>query len=169
GDSAVRFLHVRSRQQAPVPLLLLHGFSGSLAEFASVMEPLTASGINVVCPELSDLSWGDAPVSSRSVAKACSELMRRLGYSRYAVHGSDLGSSLALELAALPGSRVAAVHVTELLAYPETPRELNELSCTEKSQLARLTELHDELAFQLPQTPIEALAFALTRLEQVPR
>jgi len=168
GEKVVRFLHLRSHQQAPVPLLLLHGFSGSLAEFASLAEPLAASGVDVVCPQLSDFSWGDAPVSSRSVAEACSALMRRLGYHRYTVHGSDLGAGLALELAALPGAHVAAVHVTELPAYPETEGELRELSRAEKSRLARLTELHDELAFQLPQTPVEALAFALSRLEQVP-
>ncbi|WP_204984816.1 alpha/beta fold hydrolase, partial [Escherichia coli] len=99
---------------------------------------------------------------------ACAELMARLGYTRYLVHGSDLGANIALELAALDSAHVAGAHVTTLPTYPsESAEALASLSRAEKSQLARLTELHDELWLNLPESPLEQLAFALSRIDDV--
>jgi epoxide hydrolase len=98
---------------------------------------------------------------------ACAALMRHLGYTRYAVHGSDLGASAALALAAADGAHVAALHVSHVPAYPGSdPFDLASLTTGEKSRLARLTELHEQLQFQLPETLVEELAFALSRLDE---
>lgn len=151
------FIHLPSSDRTGLPLLLLHGYGGSQREFASLAEPLATSGCHVVCPTL-------AFSSPASAAAACSELMQRLGYRRYAAHGSDLGANVALELAAMDQERVLALHVTALPAYPS---EQDELTPQEKSQLARLSELHQELQFQLPESPLEDLAFALSRLDSL--
>lgn len=155
----LNFVHLPSGADNALPLLLLHGYSGSQFEFDSIAESIASSGCHVVCPTLTFPSPAVA-------ASACSDLMQRLGYARYAVHGSDLGANIALELAALSTDRVAALHVTTLLTYPN---EQDTLTQQEKSQLARLTELKDELRFQLPESPIEDLAFSLSRLDDQAR
>lgn len=162
----LRFVHGRSRLPAPLPLLMLHGFSGSPLELGALAPLLADRGIDVVCPALP--GFGSSCASASDFARACAVLMRALGYERYAVHGSDLGARLALELAAVDRARVAAAHVTHVAAYPsEAPSELAALTAGEKAQLARLTELHEELCFLLPRTPVEELAFALSRLDGV--
>jgi epoxide hydrolase len=150
------FVHARaSAANDAAPLLLLHGFSGSLAEFQHVVEPLTTSGLHVVCPELSSFA------SVEAAAASCASLMARLGYERYLIHGSDLGAAVARQLAAQDAERVLALHVTSLPAYPSGDEAL---TSAEKSQLARCTELYDELWHALPESPLEELAFAATRL-----
>jgi hypothetical protein len=92
--------------------------------------------------------------------------MHGLGYARYAVHGDDLGASLALQLAASDRAHVAALHVSHVPAYPtQAPSDLASLTSEEKSRLARLTELHEQLQHLLPETPVEELAFAVSRLD----
>jgi pimeloyl-ACP methyl ester carboxylesterase len=170
------FVHGRSADRGALPLLLLHGYSGSVAEMAGVVEPLVNPGahgasatdsFHVVCPALPAFGLSDGVLDVHAMAESCAALMQRLGYPRYLVHGSDLGANLALALAELDDSHVAGLHVTALPAYPpEIPEEMAHLTGVEKSQLALLSQVRDELAFGLPESPIEALAFALARLEE---
>jgi pimeloyl-ACP methyl ester carboxylesterase len=165
AGARLSFVHARSRDPVAMPLLLLHGYLGTPAEFQHLLEPLGSASVgriafHAVCPVLTDASH------PRAAAEACAGLMQRLGYERYAVHGSDLGANIALELAALDRGHVAGLHVTALPAYPASePDELGSLTQHEKSQLSRLTELAEELQFALPSSPIEELAFALARFE----
>jgi epoxide hydrolase len=169
------FAHARSPETFAVPLLLLHGYSGSLAEVAQVGVQLASprtyaasasDAFHVVCPALPGFGLSDPAPNAHAIAEGCAALMQRLGYSRYVVHGSDLGANLALTLAAVDGEHVAGLHVTALPSYPtEALDEVASLTRHEKSQLALLTELRDELSFQLPESPLEQLAFALARLE----
>lgn len=164
GGETIRFWHVRSSDSAALPLLVLHGFSASLAEFVSLACAARES-FHVVCPALDDIDG-----SCSSVAERCAELMRELGYTRYVVHGSDSGSAIALELAARAGAAVAGAHVTGVRAYPsEAAGELAALSSREKSQLAVLSELYERLQTELPETPLEGLAFALSQLDEPSR
>jgi microsomal epoxide hydrolase len=93
--------------------------------------------------------------------------MHALGYERYLVHGSDSGSAIALAVSACAGAAVAGVHVTGLRAYPsEAAGELAALSSREKAQLAALSELYERLETELPETPLEALAFGLAQWDE---
>ena len=175
GDSRLVFAERRSSESFAVPLLLLHAYSGSLGEFRSIVPALVeprahgaspADAFHAVCPSLPGFGLSPAAPNARAVAESLAKLMEHLGYSRYVVHGSDLGAALALELAALDGAHVAGVHVTSLVAYPgEDPFQLFALSQHEKSQFARLCELREQLVFQLPESPLEALGFALSQLD----
>jgi pimeloyl-ACP methyl ester carboxylesterase len=171
GESqTLDFVHVRARTPTALPLLLLHGYSGSAAELGSIAATLAAPvaegapALHVVCPSL------DARDTSRAqLAAVCAELMCSLGYSRYLVHGSDLGAGVALELAASEPAAVAGVQVTSVAAYPdEGSGALARLSRAEKSQLAALCELNERLGSELPETPLEELAFALSQLLDSP-
>ena len=175
NGAAWTVVHARSREALAVPLLLLHGYSGAASEMAGIVAPLSdprghgaaaSDAFHVVCPSLPSYDLGEKALGLPELAEGCASLMRLLGYTRYLVHGSDSGANLALALAELDGGHVAGLHVTALPAYPnETPEELGSLTRSEKSQLALLTQHRDELAYALPQSPIEELAFALARLE----
>jgi epoxide hydrolase len=169
AEQQLAFVHARATAPAAVPILLLHGYTGSLAELGTLAGALCEAGCDVVCPALPGFGFSSGAPCATSIAEACGALMSRLGYARYAVHGSDLGAGLALRLAAVDGEHVAALHVSQLPAYPsQDPSDLASLTTAEKSRLARLTELHEQLQFQLPETPIQELAFALSRLELPP-
>jgi pimeloyl-ACP methyl ester carboxylesterase len=162
----VRFVHARSPHAGAVPLLLLHGFSGSLVELGALTPALNDAGYDVVSPALPGFG-GSSSASAPAFMDACAAVMRGLGYSRYALHGSDLGAEVALHLAASEPASVAALHVSHVPAYPgPDPFDFATLTPEEKSRLARLTELHEQLRFQLPETPVEELAFALSRLDE---
>jgi len=165
-DDLARFVHARSNAEAALPLLLLHGYSASLAEFQDQIPALTAGAggqaFHVVCPSLPGFGLSSGAPSPEAAARLCATLMARLGYTRYLVHGSDLGARVALELAALDAARVAAVHVTSLPARPDS---LAALTPAEKSRLLRLAELEQELDGGLPETPIAELGYALSRAD----
>lgn len=175
---ALSFVQLCSSERFALPLLLLHGYSGSPVEFQQLLGPLTEplehagasrDAFHVVCPALPGFGLSSGPTSARQTAHACAALMQAFGYSRYAVHGSDLGASVALELAALDSEHVAGLHVTSLPAYPgDAPADLATLTSLEKSQLACASERREQLEFLLPESPIQALAFALAQLSDSP-
>jgi epoxide hydrolase len=175
--SDLLFSHVRSSQPGAIPLLLLHGGFGSLAELEALIGPLSdpvryggrpGDAFHIVCPALPGfgLSSACADTNLDGIATSCAELMRALGYRRYLTHGSDVGAAVARQLAARDSAHVAGVHVTSCPAFPEPDvLELAALTITEKSQLALLTELEAAAAWQLPGSPIELLALASTQLQ----
>lgn len=173
--SELCFVHHRAKDARALPLLLLHGSWGSLTELAGLVRltdgeacSATSDAFHLVCPALPSFGVTPAgpPASARELAGACVRLMASLGYERYVVHGSDIGASIAAEVAALEPERVAALHVTALHAYPsEAADDAGSLSSAEKSQLALLTFEHQELRHHGPESPIEDLATALAQLE----
>jgi microsomal epoxide hydrolase len=118
-------LDVRSPEPGAVPLVLLHGWPGSVVEFLDVLGPLTdpaahggdpADAVHVVVPSLPGYGFSgptpDGGWTTQRMAGAVAELLRRLGHSRYVAHGGDWGSAVARDLAVLDGRHVAGVHVT---------------------------------------------------------
>ncbi|WP_214405783.1 epoxide hydrolase family protein [Pseudonocardia lacus] len=115
----IHFLHVRSDRPDATPLLITHGFPSSVAEFLHLIGPLVdpAEGpaFHVVAPSLPGYAFS-TPLASTGwtmgrTARAWVELMRRLGYQRYGVHGGDIGGGVSGLVAALDGSHVTGVHV----------------------------------------------------------
>ncbi|MFI6869089.1 epoxide hydrolase family protein [Nocardia sp. NPDC050406] len=116
----IHFLHIRSRQPDAVPLLLLHGWPGSVVEFLKIIEPLTDPGgpgpiFDLVIPSHPNFGFsGPAPDSgwdSTRTARAYVELMHRLGYPRYAVQGGDYGAFIGPDIGRIAPDRVIGVHV----------------------------------------------------------
>lgn len=115
----IHFLHVGSGQPGAKPLLITHGFPSSVAEFMFLIEPLVnpAAGqaFHVVAPSLPGYAFS-TPLSAAGwamgrTARAWAELMRRLGYHRYGVHGGDVGAGVSGVVAGLYGDHVIGVHV----------------------------------------------------------
>jgi pimeloyl-ACP methyl ester carboxylesterase len=116
----IHFLHVRSARPDAKPLILTHGFPSSVAEFDRLIEPLVNPGsgvqaFHVVAPSLPGYAFS-TPLSSDGwtmgrTARAWAELMHRLGYERYGVHGGDIGGGVSGMVAGLDGEHVIGVHV----------------------------------------------------------
>src|SRR3954452_15779452 len=127
----VHFVHVRSRHQDATPLLLLHTYPGSFAEFLDMIGPLTdpeayggraEDAFHVVVPSMPGFGFStplvDAGWTMARVARTYDQLMRRLGYSSYRTHGSDGGAMVSRELAILDPDGFLGAHVLQLFSFP---------------------------------------------------
>jgi pimeloyl-ACP methyl ester carboxylesterase len=115
----IHFLHVKSEHAGAKPLLITHGFPSSVAEFLHLIAPLTnpAAGqaFHVIAPSLPGYAFS-TPLSATGwtmsrTARTWAELMRRLGYQRYGVHGGDIGAGVSGVVAGLDAAHVLGVHV----------------------------------------------------------
>jgi pimeloyl-ACP methyl ester carboxylesterase len=115
----IHFLHVRSDRPDAKPLLITHGYPSSVAEFLDLIEPLVSpaggQAFHVVVPSLPGFAFS-TPLSSTGwamgrTARAWAELMRRLGYERYGVHGGDIGAGVSGMVAGLDSDHVIGMHV----------------------------------------------------------
>ena len=121
----IHFIHQRSGRPGALPLLLVHGWPGSVVEFLDVVGPLTAPGdpadaFDVVIPSLPGYGFSGPTAQPgwhpRRIASAFGQLMGSLGYDRYGVQGGDWGSIVVANLADLEPHRVAGLHVNFLTA-----------------------------------------------------
>ena len=166
------FLHVRSPEPGAFPLILTHGWPGSIIEFLDVIAPLTdpqshggdsSEAFHVVIPSLPGYGFS-GPTRERGwnnvrIAGAWAELMARLGYERYGAVGNDAGSMISPELGRIDPEHVVGVHVTQLFSFPSgDPAEMNDLGPDEQSQLRVLQWFYENkfsfnvLMAQQPQT-----------------
>ena len=115
----IHFLHVRSGRPGAKPLLITHGFPSSIAEFLHLIEPLASpaagQAFHVIAPSLPGYAFS-TPLRATGwtmgrTARAWIELMRRLGYERYGVHGGDVGAGVSGIVAGLDSEHVIGVHV----------------------------------------------------------
>ncbi|HEY1967521.1 MAG TPA: epoxide hydrolase [Pseudonocardia sp.] len=125
--ATVHFLHARSASPDAVPLILTHGWPGSIVEYLDLIGPLTdpaahgadpTDAFHVVVPSIPGFGLSgptrETGWTVHRVARAWAELMRRLGYSRYLAHGNDWGAAITRELGLVDPSHVAALHVLQL-------------------------------------------------------
>ncbi len=171
----IHFLHVRSARPDALPVILTHGWPGSVLEYLDVIEGLTAPesledpAFHVVLPSLPGFGFSgptrSAGWGTMRTARAWAELMDRLGYERFGAIGNDGGSMISPEIGRVAGDRVVGVHVTQLFSFPSgDPAEFEGLSEADLAALAHLQWFHDnKMAFntlcsQQPQT----LAYALS-------
>jgi pimeloyl-ACP methyl ester carboxylesterase len=174
----VHFLHVRSPEPDALPMLLTHGWPGSVAEFLDVIGPLTdprahggdaADAFHLVIPSIPGYGFS-GPIRETGwnfsrIANAWAELMKRLGYERYAAQGGDIGALISLPLAAMHPERVVGVHVNMLVTPPDgDPSELADLSETDQARLGRMAHFVAELSgyMKLQSTRPQTLSYGLT-------
>ena len=151
----VHFLHVRSPQPGATPLVMTHGWPGSVVEFAKVIGPLTdpvahggsaADAFHVVCPSLPGYGFSDRPAQSgwtvERVARAWVELMARLGYHRFAAQGHDWGTSVSTSIAQQAPERIIGLHLMPPLVAPD-PATFGDLTADEQAALDALASSAD--------------------------
>jgi epoxide hydrolase len=146
----IHLLHVRSRHTDALPLIITHGWPGSIIEFLKVIGPLTeptahggsaADAFHIVCPSLPGYGFSDKPTrlgwGVERIAAAWTVLMARLGYERYGAQGSDWGTSVSASLGQQDAAHVAGIHLTPPLAPPD-PATFHDLTERERAALASL-------------------------------
>jgi pimeloyl-ACP methyl ester carboxylesterase len=136
----IHFVHVRSEEQDAIPLVMTHGWPGSIVEFLKVVEPLRED-FHLVIPSLPGYGFSDKPEAPgwgvERIADAWAELMARLGYERYGAQGSDWGTSVSSLIGQRDREHVLGIHLIPPLAPPD-PATLDDLTDAERAALADL-------------------------------
>lgn len=181
GGQKIHFLHVESPEPQATPLLLIHGWPGSVVEFLHVIGPLSdprahgldpATAFDLVIPSLPGFGFS-GPVTepgwgSRRIASAFAKLMSRLGYQRYGAQGGDFGAFVAPDLGRVDPDHVTGVHVNAatmgFIPFGDIPDdEQATLTVAEKERLQRRRNfLADGNGyFQIQSTRPQTLSYAL--------
>jgi pimeloyl-ACP methyl ester carboxylesterase len=144
----IHFLHVRSKHDNATPLIMTHGWPGSIVEFQKVIEPLTdptahggteADAFHLVLPTLPGYGFSGKPTSPgwnlQKIARAWNELMLRLGYDRYVAQGGDWGSAVTAEIGTQNLGNCIGIHLNMANAGPGKD-DLADLSEIENKAIA---------------------------------
>jgi microsomal epoxide hydrolase len=174
----VHFLHVRSSEPDALPLIITHGWPGSVVEFLKVIGPLAdprahggdaADAFHLVIPSIPGFGFSgpthETGWNVGRIARAWAELMQRLGYNRYGAQGGDWGSGISRELGRITPNRVVGVHLNMLLTFPSgDPADLANLTEDEQARLGELTRYDRELSgyARIQSTRPQTLAYGLT-------
>lgn len=173
----IHFLHVRSQHADATPLLLAHTYPGSVLDFLDMIEPLVdpeahggraEDAFHLVIPSMPGFGWStpvaDTGWTMKRVAAAYDELMRRLGYDAYGVHGSDGGAMVGRELAVLDPEGFRGAHVLHLFSFPSgDPAEFEgfgpkEFAALEHMQWFQSVGGYNQMNGTRPQTVAAGLA-----------
>jgi epoxide hydrolase len=151
----IHFLHVRSPEPDALPLVLTHGWPGSVVEFLDVIAPLAdprahggdpADAFHVVCPSLPGYGFSDKPTETgwgiERIANAWAELMGRLGYSRYGAQGGDWGSAVTTAIGVQDSTRCAGIHLNLIAAAPD-PATFDDMTDKERAAIAAFKHYQD--------------------------
>lgn len=130
-DLDIHFLHIRSPHAQARPLILTHGWPGSILEFTKVIGPLTqpteyggapSDAFHLVIPSIPGFGFSQKPQTPgwtiEHIAEAWAELMRRLGYTHYFAQGGDWGSAISVALGRADRAHCAGVHVNFVIVPP---------------------------------------------------
>jgi epoxide hydrolase len=186
----IHFLHVRSAEPGALPLVLTHGWPGSVAEFLEVLGPLTdpaayggdpRDAFHVVAPSVPGHGFS-VPLTPgwdhTRIARAWAELMRRLGYERYGAQGGDTGSVVSPLVGQVDPAHVVGVHINGGLAFPTLePGDREALNDVERERLAAAERLRavgtgyaelqgtrpQTVSFALSDSPVGQLAWVLEK------
>ena len=174
-DQNVHFLHVRSPEPRALPLLITHGWPGSIAEFLDIIGPLAdpaahggdpADAFHVIAPSIPGFGFSgpthETGWNTVRVARAWAELMSRLGYERYGAQGGDTGALVSPELGRIDPEHLAGIHVNNLLTFPSG--QLDDLSDADQGRLKLMERWQNEMAgyASIQSTRPQTLAYALT-------
>jgi pimeloyl-ACP methyl ester carboxylesterase len=178
----IHFMHMRSPEPDALPLILTHGWPGSIVEFLGVIGPLSdprgsgaspADAFDLVIPSIPGYGFSgpthETGWTAARVGKTWAELMRRLGYTRYGAQGGDWGAFIAPEIGRADPEHVVGVHVNAATMgfIPFGPVAADELATFSDAERARLQRLNHFLTdengyFQIQATRPQTLAYGLT-------
>ena len=149
----IYFIHVRSKHENALPIILTHGWPGSIIEFLQVIGPLTdptAHGgkadeaFHVVIPSLPGFGFSDKPTEAGwrlpRIANAWAAVMARLGYSRYVAQGGDWGAGVTSWMAKQREPGLAAIHLNLPILFPPPPPPPGGYTAAEQGAVAQLVK-----------------------------
>ncbi len=154
-DIDIHFIHRRSPHENALPLIISHGWPGSVAEFHKVIDALadpTAHGgkaedaFHVVAPSLPGYGFSGKPTSPgtsvEKIGRMWGQLMARLGYQRYVAQGGDWGSVITQSMGQTETQHCAGIHITLPIVTPD-PDTMDNLTEQEQSALEAMTFYND--------------------------
>jgi pimeloyl-ACP methyl ester carboxylesterase len=120
----IHFIHVRSKHENPLPLIVTHGWPGSVIEQLGIIDPLTnptahgasaADAFDLVIPSMPGYGFSGKPTTTGwdpdHIARAWAQLMKRLGYTRYVAQGGDWGAPISTAMARQAPAGLLGIHV----------------------------------------------------------
>lgn len=172
----LHLIHARSPVKDALPLVLTHGWPGSVFEFHKVIGPLTdpaahggdeADAFHVVCPSLPGYGWAGPDVQPgwdiRRTAQAEAAIMAGLGYRRYVAQGGDWGALASAHLPILDPEHVAGIHLSQVIALPPRASADSDDPADEAARQALTRFIRDGSGYSAIQsTRPQTLAYALT-------
>ena len=171
----IHFLHVRSPHAEAMPLLMTHGWPGSVLEFMKVIGPLTdpvayggkaEDAFHIIAPSLPGFGFSDKPGATGwgvgRTAMAWIALMKRLGYERWVAQGGDWGSIVTTVIGVIRPEPCAAIHITMPIIRPDAA-DMTDLTPQEQSALAGFTyyQEHDSGYSKQQATRPQSLGYGL--------
>jgi pimeloyl-ACP methyl ester carboxylesterase len=190
----IHFVQAQSSVPGARPLLMLHGWPSSFAEFADLVAPLTdpaahggraEDAVHVVIPSLP--GYGFSPLSGAGwgdlfrVAGAFAEVMTRLGYGRFLAHGTDVGSGIVGMLPMVAPGRVIATHINGPSPFPlGAAIPLEGLDAADRERASRFNTFRDDgagylhiqatrpqtLSYGLNDSPVAQLAWIVEKFKE---
>ncbi len=172
----VHFIHQRSNELEALPLVITHGWPGSVFEFTKIIGPLTdpaahggraEDAFHVICPSMPGYGFSDAPKSPgfdiKCVAETVAGLMARLGYESYGAQGGDWGALVTAWLGKLNPDRVRGIHMNMVVARRPKDEDPSSLSAEEQRRLEAGREfMKEETGYQRIQgTKPQTLGYGL--------
>ena len=174
-DEQLHFYHVRSPEPNALPLIITHGYPGSVAEFLDILGPLSdparyggdpRDAFHVIAPSIPGYGFSGPTrhkgFTSLNAADMNIRLMELLGYDRYIAQGGDWGAGISAAMAIKQPDRMIALHVNMILGFPPDPSDLMAgLNAQERKAQAWKAEynLHETgyIAIQSTKPPIAGL------------
>ncbi|MBV1687856.1 epoxide hydrolase 1 [Novosphingobium sp. G106] len=178
NDENVHFYHIRSPEPHALPLIITHGYPGSIAEFLDILGPLSdpashggdrRDAFHVVAPSIPGFGFsGPTRNKGFNIGKAAAvntQIMEMLGYDRYVVQGGDFGSAISGAMAIDHPERVIALHLNFILGRPADPA--NPMAGLSDGEIAeqewkRNYDLHESGYQAIQGTKPQSLAYGLT-------
>lgn len=173
----IHFLHIKSPEPDAMPLIITHGWPGSVFEFMNIIEPLTnprahggdpKDAFHLVIPSIPGFGFSgptkEAGWNLARIAKAWAELMDRLGYEKYAAQGGDAGTGISTELSHASGGKLVGIHMNGPAIFPMGDSlKKEDLSKEDQVRLERLEKFQAEgmAYYQIQATRPQTLAYAL--------
>jgi len=154
----IHFLHIRSPEAGALPLLMTHGWPGSVLEFHKVIGPLTdpvahggeaRDAFHLIIPALPGFGFSDKPTEPGwgidRIANAWITLMDRLGYARWAAQGGDWGSAVTSAIGHKQPKGCVGIHLNFVM-YQPTPAETADATPHEKAMLDSMAHYQNVLS-----------------------
>ncbi|PDH35503.1 MAG: epoxide hydrolase [OM182 bacterium MED-G28] len=177
NDLNMHFIHQRSSNPDAIPLMVVHGWPGSVSEFSKIIGPLTdplayggdiSDSFHVIAPSLPGFGFSGIPdetgYSPERIALLLAELMEKIGYERYAIAGGDWGAIINRHLANHYPDRLIGLHSNMMLAGPpsDTEQRANVTEEENEARTSRQDYMQNEVAYQQIQgTKPQTLGYGL--------
>jgi pimeloyl-ACP methyl ester carboxylesterase len=181
----IHFIHVRSRHANALPLIMTHGWPGSVFELLKTVGPLTdptshggraEDAFHLVLPSIPGFGFSGKPTGTgwgpERIARAWAELMKRLGYTRYVAQGGDWGAPISSAMARQAPAGLLGVHINLPAAVPSeiapllatgapAPQDLSAKERAAFEQLATFFKKYRAYAAMMGTRP-QTIGYALT-------